>query len=82
MITLSQLTELLGWASAINIAYLLLATIVIAFMKGAISSIHSKMFGVDGKELDSKYFDFLSIYKIMTLVFFVAPFIALKIMGQ
>ena len=80
--TLSELTELLGWASAINIAYLLLATIVIAFMKGTISSIHSKIFRVDGKDLDSKYFDFLSHYKIMTLVFFVAPYIALKIMGQ
>ena len=82
MITLSQLTELLGWASVINITYLLFATITIAFMRGAISSIHSKIFRVDAKELDSKYFDFLSTYKIMTLVFIVAPYIALKIMGQ
>jgi len=59
MITLSQLTELLGWASIINISYLLLATIIIVFMRGAISSVHSKMFRVEGKELDSKYFDFL-----------------------
>ncbi len=82
MMTLSQLTELLGWASVINIAYLLLATIIIVFMKGGISSIHSKIFRVDEKELDSKYFDFLSTYKIMTLVFIVAPYIALKIMQQ
>jgi hypothetical protein len=82
MITLSQLTELLGWVSVINIAYLLMATIIIVFMRGAISSIHSKMFRMDGKDLDSKYFDFLSIYKIVTLVFIVAPYIALKIMGQ
>ncbi len=82
MLTLSQLTELLGWASVINIAYLLLATIVIVFMNRTISSIHSKFFRVSGKELDSKYFEFLSIYKIMTLVFFVAPYIALKVMGQ
>lgn len=80
--TLSQLTELLGWASAINIAYLLLATIVIAFMNGAISRIHSKIFRISDKELESKYFDFLSGYKILTLVFFVTPYIALKIMGQ
>ena len=82
MITLSQLTELLGWAAIINIAYLLLATIVIVYMKGAISSIHSAMFRMDGEELDSKYFDFLGNYKIATLVFIVAPYIALKIMGQ
>jgi hypothetical protein len=80
--TVSQLTELLGWASIINIAYLLLATTMLVFMRGLIFSIHQKMFGVDEKDLSVKYFDFLSHYKIMTLVFFVAPYIALKIMGQ
>jgi hypothetical protein len=82
MMTLSNLTELLGWASVINIAYLLLATIILMFMRGTVSSIHSKMLDMDEKELSSKYFDFLSVYKIVTLVFIVAPYIALKIMGQ
>jgi hypothetical protein len=82
MITISQLTELLGWASVINIAYLFLATLTLMFMKGTVSSIHSKMFDIDEKELSSKYFDYLSNYKIATLVFMVAPYIALKIMGQ
>ena len=82
MITISQLTELLCWASVINIAYLLLATLILVFMRGTASSIHRKMFDIDEKELSSKYFDFLSIYKIVTLVFIVAPYIALKIMGQ
>ncbi len=82
MITISQLTELLGWASVINIVYLLLATVILMFMRGTISSIHSKMFDLEKKELGSKYFDFLSVYKIVTLVFIVAPYIALKIMGE
>ena len=82
MITISQLTELLGWAAVINIAYLLLATLIIIFMRGTISSIHSKMFDIEKKEISSKYFDFLSSYKIVTLVFIVAPYIALKIIGQ
>lgn len=82
MMTISQLTELLGWASILNIAYLLLATLVLMFRSGTIISIHSKILDIDEKELKSKYFDFLSIYKIVTLVFMVAPYIALKIMGQ
>ena len=82
MMTISQLTELLGWASIINVGYLFLATIVVMSMRGTVSSIHSKMLNVDEKELSSKYFDFLSNYKIVTLVFMVAPYIALKIMGQ
>ena len=55
MITLSDLTELLGWASVINIAYLLLATLILMFMRGTISSIHNKMFDIDEKVY--KYFD-------------------------
>ncbi len=82
MITISQLTELLGWASLINIAYLVLASIVLMFMRGTITSIHSKLLDLDEKELKLKYFDFLSTYKIVTLVFMVAPYLALKIMGQ
>jgi hypothetical protein len=82
MITTSQLTELLGWASVINIGYLFLASLILIFMRGTVSSIHSKMFDIDEKELSSKYFEFLSNYKIVTLVFMVAPYIALKIMNQ
>jgi len=51
------------------------------FMNGTVSSIHNKAFGLEEKMLRIKYFDFLSHYKIMTLVFMVAPYIALKIMG-
>jgi hypothetical protein len=82
MITLSQLTELLGWASVINIAYLVLATLMLILMKSSIASIHTKLFKIDSQKLNSKYFDFLSTYKIATLVFIVAPYIALKIMGH
>jgi len=81
MITLSQLTELLGWASLINIAYLFLATLILMFMKEKISAIHSTIFNIEKQELNSKYFDFLSSYKIATLVFIVAPYLALKIIG-
>ena len=84
MITLSQLTEFLGWASIINISYLFLATLTLTYMKGVVSAIHRRVLtlNMDEKELNSKYFDFLSTYKVMTLVFMVAPYIALKIMEQ
>jgi hypothetical protein len=82
MMTIAQLTELLGWASVINIGYLFLATMILTFMRKPMFSIHRMMFGVDEKDLSSKYFNFLSNYKIVTLVLIVAPYISLKIMGQ
>ena len=82
MITLSQLTELLGWASIINIAFLTLTTLSIILMREKISSIHSKMFGINKEDLSQIYFNYLANYKILSLVFCVAPYISLKIMGM
>ena len=82
MMTISQLTELLGWASIINIGFLLAATFVVVVMKGTIISIHSKILGLGEKELQTIYLKFLANYKALTLVFIVAPYLSLKIMGQ
>ena len=80
MLTIAQLTEFLGWVSVINIVYLFVATIILTLMRETITSLHSKILKIDKNDLNKKYLDFLSMYKVMTLVFFVAPYIALKIM--
>ena len=82
MITLSQLTELLGWASIINIAFLFVMFFALTVMKGTVTAIHSKMFGISKGELQLIYFKYLANYKILTVVFFVVPYLALKIMGH
>ena len=48
--TIETLTELLGWASVINVAILLLSTLGVIAMRGAITRIHSKLFGLDEKD--------------------------------
>ncbi|GAB2677771.1 DUF6868 family protein [Aliiglaciecola aliphaticivorans] len=77
-----QITELFGWASVINIAYLSLATLIVTLKPEIITSIHSKVFQVEKTTLSPLYFNFLSLYKVMTLVFIVAPYLALKLMGN
>jgi hypothetical protein len=81
MITLTQLTELLGWASVLNIGFLLFATLLLVVMKSSIISLHSKLFDVTESELSLIYFKFLAAYKALSLIFIVSPYIALKIMG-
>ena len=66
MLTISELTTLLGWASVLNIAYLGLAALAMMFMRGVLFSVHGKMFDIDEKELGALYFSFLSAYKIAT----------------
>ena len=82
MITLSQLTELLGWASVLNIGFLLFATVLLIVLKPMVISIHGKLFGVPENDLSIIYFRYLASYKTLTLVFMVSPYLALKLMGH
>ena len=79
--TTETLTEFLGWASVLNIVLLVLTTIMVIAMRGTISRIHSGLFGLDEKDLGRAYFQYIALYKIAIIVFNVAPYIALKIMG-
>ncbi|MFQ5682979.1 MAG: DUF6868 family protein [Candidatus Binatia bacterium] len=81
MMTTASLTELLGWASVINIALLLFTTIIVIAMRGTISRIHSSLFGLDEKDLGRAYFQYIAQYKIAIIVLNIAPYIALKIMA-
>ncbi len=81
MMTIEALTELLGWASVVNITILLLSTLALIIMRGAITGIHSKLFGLDEKDLGRAYFQYLAQYKIAIIVLNISPYIALKIMS-
>lgn len=82
MISLAQLTQLLGWAALINIGVLLIAGILLMLMRPWVASIHSKMFGIAESDLQLIYFKYLASYKTLTFVFIIAPYLALKIMGH
>jgi len=82
MISLSQITELLGWASLLNLGFLTVATILIIAMRGTASRLHSRLFGIPEDEVVLMYFKYLAHYKTLTLVFFLAPYCALKLMGE
>ncbi|RLA00903.1 MAG: hypothetical protein DRQ42_04465 [Gammaproteobacteria bacterium] len=79
--TVESLTELLGWASIVNIAILLFSTLLLIAMRGAITNLHSKLFGLDEKDLGRAYFQYLAQYKIAIIMLNITPYIALKIMG-
>ncbi len=79
--TVESLTELLGWASIVNIAILLFSTLLLIAMRGAVTNLHSKLFGLDEKDLGRAYFQYLAQYKIAIIMLNITPYIALKIMG-
>jgi hypothetical protein len=81
MTTIESLTTFFGWCSVINIGVLAFSTIAILVMQGPLSSIHSKMFGVNPSNLPSTYFQYLGSYKIAIFVFSVVPYFALRQMS-
>ncbi len=81
MMTIEALTELLGWASVLNIVVLMLSTVTLIAMRGVISNIHSRLFGLGEQDLGRAYFQYLAQYKIAIIVLNIAPYIALKIMA-
>ena len=78
--TTATLTELLGWASFINMVLLVLTTISVVAMRRTISKFHSSLFGLDEKDLGRAYFQYIAQFKIAIIVLNIAPYIALKIM--
>lgn len=82
MITLSQLTELLGWVSVLNIGFLIFIGVILMTMRSTIAGIHSKMFGIPEAELSLIYFKYLANFKSSVFVFILVPYLALKVMGH
>lgn len=81
MFTIETLTELLGWASVINVCILIIASISVMLMRNAMISLHGKMFGLDSVDLSRAYFQYIAQYKIAIIVFNLVPYIALKIIA-
>lgn len=80
MITIDTLTTFLGWCAVINIGVLALTTIALILMRGPVSSIHSRLFGLNQDDLPPYYFQYLGNYKIAIFIFNIVPYIALKVM--
>ncbi len=81
MISLSDITQLLGWCATINIVLLLLSTILLLGMQKQVLRLHSAVTEIETVELKKMYINYLAYYKIAILIFNLAPYLGLKIMG-
>jgi hypothetical protein len=81
MNTIETIREFLGWCAVINIGLLMLSSISLIAICGAVSRIHANMFNLDEQYLSRAYFQFLAQYKIAIIVFNFVPYFVLKIMG-
>jgi hypothetical protein len=80
MSSLETLRAFLGWCTVINMGLLIVASISVGPMRGMMTGIHGKMFGLSEGDLLRAYFQYVANYKIAVMVFNVVPYIALVLM--
>lgn len=81
MDSVQTVREILGWCSTLNIGILLFSSVILIIAGSPIKRIHAKMFGLSESDLSCAYFQYLAQYKIAILVFNLAPYLALRIVG-
>ncbi|MDX1743497.1 MAG: hypothetical protein R3186_07880 [Ruegeria sp.] len=73
------LTSFFGWMAVLNIAILLFSTAMILLMRDWIADVHGRMFQMERSDVKRTYFRYLATYKILTLIFCIVPWLALKL---
>ncbi|MEC5125677.1 hypothetical protein VSU19_02870 [Verrucomicrobiales bacterium BCK34] len=81
MNTIPVLTSFLGWCLVLNIGLLMFSTIMIMLCKTWITKLHAKLLNMNEDALSIEYFRYLANYKVLVIVFNLAPWVALKLMS-
>ena len=76
------LREFLGWCTLINVGFLVFSSLVMMLMRGPISRLHGKMFGLGEEDISRAFYQFVAQYKIAIILFNLVPYLALVIMAS
>ena len=81
MNSLETITAFFGWSTVINFVFLAVSSLTVIAMRGWISRMHGRMFGLESADLSRAYFQYIAQYKIAIIVFSLTPYVALKLMA-
>lgn len=73
------LTTVFGWMTVLNIGVLIFSTMMVLALQNWIADVHGRMFQMERADIKRAYFRYLANYKILTLVFCLVPWLALKL---
>ncbi|PTN38944.1 DUF6868 family protein [Desulfonatronum sp. SC1] len=77
------LTQFFMWCTILNVAFLVLSFLVVAFGFGGdfVYRMHGKFFPMPRETFNAVIYSFIGMYKIFVFVFNIVPWIALTIIG-
>ena len=78
---LDQLTQFFKWMTIINVAVLILTSVLIMLLKNIMCRTHAKLFGITEANVAVAGYVYLGAYKILVIVFNIVPYIALSIIA-
>ena len=78
--TVEQLQQFFMLGTLINIGFLLFTTVMVILMKNLVYKVHGKMFNLSEESINKALYNYLAVYKIITITLFLVPWIATSIM--
>ncbi|MEX0319942.1 MAG: DUF6868 family protein [Ruegeria sp.] len=77
--THETLTAVFGWMTVLNLGLLIFSTLMVLVLQDWAVRIHGRMFQMEPADVRKAYFKYLANYKVLTLVFCLMPWLALKL---
>jgi len=78
---IETLTTFFMWCTILNVALLVLSSVMCFCAGDRVYGIHSKWFSISRESFNVAMYSFIGLYKILVIVFNVIPYAALLIVG-
>ena len=78
---IQTLTAFFMWCTILNVALLLLSSLIRLCIADWVYRIHGKWFSISRETFNVAMYSFIGLYKVLVFVFCLIPYIALLIVG-
>jgi len=78
---IQTLTTFFMWCTILNVALLVLSSLICLCAGDWAYQIHSKLFSISRETFNVVIYSFIALYKLLIFVFILIPYIALLIVG-
>lgn len=79
--TTATLTSFFGWCLLINLGFYIVTAMSLVFLKGMVRDVNQRLFGISEERIMQESFAFLGRFKLAIILFFLTPYIALRLMA-
>ena len=80
--TLEMAREFFGWVTLINLALFMFTAVMSILGRGFVQRVHGNLFELAPEDVNRALYNYLALYKIVFIVFCLAPWLALVIMTK